>query len=101
VILPAGRVLLLRWEGIGVIEGIWTIIAAFLGIGFLAAGCSGWLLKRATIIERVLLIVGALALVYPSRMSDVLGFACVILVIVMQKLRKGVPTISGPQSATS
>lgn len=101
VILPAGRVLLLRWEGIGVIEGVWTIIAAFLGIGFLAAGCSGWLLKRATIIERVLLIIGALALVYPSWMSDVLGFACVILVIVMQKLRKGVPTISDPQSAAS
>ncbi|MBP1733683.1 MAG: transporter, fusion protein, partial [Deltaproteobacteria bacterium] len=61
VILPAGRVLLLRWEGVGAIEGIWTIIAAFLGIGFLAAGCSGWLLKRATIIERILLIAGALA----------------------------------------
>ena len=87
-VLPAGRVLLLRWEGIGVIEGIWTIIAAFLGIGVLAAGCSGWLLKKATIIERVLLIVGALMFVYPNRLSDVLGFACVIVVLVLQKLRK-------------
>jgi TRAP transporter 4TM/12TM fusion protein len=100
-ILPAGRVLLLRWEGIGVIEGIWTIIAAFLGIGFLAAGCSGWLLKRATIIERVLLIAGALALVYPNRLSDVIGFACIILVIVLQKLRKDTSAISGQQSAVS
>jgi TRAP transporter 4TM/12TM fusion protein len=87
-ILPAGRVLLLRWEGIGVIEGIWTIIAAFLGIGVLAAGCSGWLLKKATIIERVLLIVGALMFVYPNRLSDVFGFACVICVLVLQKMRK-------------
>ncbi len=87
-ILPAGRVLLLRWEGIGVIEGIWTIIAAFLGIGVLAAGCSGWLLKKATIIERVLLIVGALAFVYPNQLSDALGFACLIAVLVLQKLRK-------------
>jgi len=101
VILPAGRVLLLRWEGVGAIEGIWTIIAAFLGIGFLAAGCSGWLLKRATIIERILLIAGALALVYPSRMSDVLGFACVILVIVMQKLRKGAAETGRQPSALS
>ena len=93
VILPAGRVLLLRWEGIGVIEGIWTLIAAFLGIGFLAAGCSGWLLKRATIIERVLLIAGALALVYPNRLSDVIGFACIILVIVLQKMRKESATL--------
>jgi TRAP-type uncharacterized transport system fused permease subunit len=87
-ILPAGRVLLLRWEGIGVIEGIWTIIAAFLGIGVLAAGCSGWLLKKATIIERVLLIAGALLFVYPNQLSDVLGFACVIVVLVLQKMRK-------------
>jgi hypothetical protein len=33
-------------------------------------------------------IVGALAFVYPSRASDVVGFACLVLVIVMQKLRK-------------
>jgi TRAP transporter 4TM/12TM fusion protein len=87
-ILPAGRVLLLRWEGIGVIEGVWTIIAAFLGIGVLAAGCSGWLLKKANIIERVLLVAGALMFVYPNRLADVLGFVCVICVLVLQKLRK-------------
>jgi hypothetical protein len=34
-------------------------------------------------------IVGALAFVYPSSMSDIIGFVCLILVIVMQKLRKG------------
>ncbi len=87
-ILPAGRVLLLRWEGIGAIEGIWTIIAAFLGIGVLAAGCSGWLLKKATITERVLLVVGALMFVYPNRLSDMLGFACLIIVLLLQKMRK-------------
>jgi TRAP transporter 4TM/12TM fusion protein len=92
-VLPAGRVLLLRWEGIGVIEGIWTLIASFLGIGVLAAGCSGWLLKKATIVERVLLIVGALMFVYPNRVSDALGFACLIAVLVLQKLRKDRETI--------
>ncbi len=56
---------------------------------------------RATIIERILLIIGALALVYPSAMSDVLGFACVILVIVMQKMRKEAGTASGQPSAIS
>jgi TRAP-type uncharacterized transport system fused permease subunit len=55
----------------------------------LASGCSGWLLKRSSILERVVTIVGALAFVYPSRMSDVVGFACLVLVIIMQKLRKG------------
>ena len=89
VLLPAGRALLLHWDGITPIEGIWTIIAAFIGIGMLASGCSGWLLKRSSVLERFVTIVGALAFVYPSRMSDVVGFACLVLVIVMQKLRKG------------
>jgi TRAP-type uncharacterized transport system fused permease subunit len=89
VLLPAGRSLLLHWDGISPIEGIWTIIAAFIGIGMLASGCSGWLFKRSSVLERFVTIVGALAFVYPSRVSDVIGFACLVLVIVMQKLRKG------------
>ncbi len=89
VLLPAGRSLLLHWDGISPIEGIWTIIAAFIGIGMLASGCSGWLFKRSSVLERFVTIVGALAFVYPSRVSDVICFACLVLVIVMQKLRKG------------
>ncbi|HPH42757.1 MAG TPA: TRAP transporter fused permease subunit, partial [Syntrophorhabdaceae bacterium] len=37
-VLPSGRALLLHWEGIGVASGIWTIFAAFVGIGMLASG---------------------------------------------------------------
>ncbi len=88
-VLPAGRALLLHWEGIGIAAGVWTIIAAFIGIGMLASGCSGWLLKKSNVLERVIIIVGALAFVFPSRIGDVAGFVCLALVIVMQKLRKG------------
>jgi len=88
-VLPSGRALLLHWEGIGVASGIWTIFAAFVGIGMLASGCSGWLIKRSNILERVITIIGALAFVYPSRIGDVLGFACLLFVIIMQMLRKG------------
>ncbi|MGD9579062.1 MAG: C4-dicarboxylate ABC transporter permease, partial [Syntrophorhabdus sp.] len=88
-VLPSGRAILLHWEGIGVASGVWTIIAAFIGIGMLASGCSGWLLKKSSILERVVVIIGALAFVYPSRVGDILGFVCLVLVIVMQKSRKG------------
>jgi len=88
-VLPSGRALLLHWEGIGVASGVWTIFAAFVGIGMLASGCSGWLIKRSNILERVITIIGALAFVYPSRIGDVLGFACLLFVIIMQMLRKG------------
>jgi TRAP transporter 4TM/12TM fusion protein len=88
-VLPSGRAILLHWEGIGVASGVWTIIAAFIGIGMLASGCSGWLLKKSSVLERIVIIIGALAFVYPSRVGDILGFVCLVLVIVMQKLRKG------------
>lgn len=88
-LLPSGRVLLLKWQGIDIVAGVWTIFAAFLGIGVLAAGCSGWLFKRMTALERTIAVVAALAFVYPSRLGDVVGFAGLAFVIVSQKvLRK-------------
>jgi TRAP-type uncharacterized transport system fused permease subunit len=69
-------------------EGIWTVLMAFLGIGFLASGCSGWLLTRSTVLERTLSVIGALSFIYPSRAGDVVGFGALILVLVMQKMRK-------------
>lgn len=94
VLLPAGRALLLHWEGIGVGAGLWTIAMAFLGIGFLAAGCSGWLFKKATVLERAIIVVGALAFVYPHTYGDVIGFLCLGFVIVSQKvLRREEPKL--------
>jgi TRAP transporter 4TM/12TM fusion protein len=87
-ILPAGRVLLLRFQGIGVFEGIWTIGMAFLGIGILASGCSGWLLRRSTLVERVITIVAALAFVYPSTIADIFGFVGLGAVLLMQRFIK-------------
>jgi len=87
-VLPSGRAILLHFEGVGIAAGIWTIIAAFLGIGMLASGCAGWFLKRSTIPERAIIIVGALAFVYPHRLGDIAGFVCLFIVIAMQKFRK-------------
>ncbi|HOW56100.1 MAG TPA: TRAP transporter fused permease subunit [Syntrophorhabdaceae bacterium] len=97
-ILPAGRAILLHFEGIGYATGIWTIIASFLGIGMLASGCAGWFLKRSNILERFIIVIGALAFVYPHRLGDVAGFICLALVIIMQKLRKD--KSPAPQAAT-
>jgi TRAP transporter 4TM/12TM fusion protein len=87
-LLPAGRALLLHFEGIGITEGIWTVLMAFLGIGFLASGCSGWLLIRSTRLERAISVVGALSFIYPSRYADIVGFGALFLVLFMQRMRK-------------
>jgi TRAP-type uncharacterized transport system fused permease subunit len=85
---PFGRCFGFSMVKVGIATGAWTIVAAFIGIGMLASGCSGWMLRRSNVPERVITIIGALAFVYPSLMGDVMGFVCLLSVILMQKLRK-------------
>jgi TRAP-type uncharacterized transport system fused permease subunit len=88
VLVPAGRALLLHWEGIGLGAGIWTIVMAFLGVGFLASGCSGWLFRKSSLLERSVTIIGALAFVYPHVLGDAIGFFCITFVVISQKAFK-------------
>jgi TRAP-type uncharacterized transport system fused permease subunit len=78
-----------------VIVTSYLLAMAFLGVGFLASGCSGWLFKRDTTLERMVTVVDALAFVYPHALSDVIGFACLAFVIASQKvLRKTETSLS-------
>jgi TRAP transporter 4TM/12TM fusion protein len=54
-----------------------TNLTAFIGVGALAAGMSGWLLRRTTWFERPLLIAAGFILVYPHPVADVLGIVLV------------------------
>jgi len=85
VLDPSGVGLLLKGP-IG--NMLWVIFTAFAGIFCLAAGVDGWLLKRANLLERFLLIVAGLALVYPSTMGDAIGFGLLILAFILQKVIK-------------
>ena len=82
---PKGAGILLKGP---VVDVIWTTITAFIGIGALAGGVENWFLKRTTLYERIMLIVAGLALVYPEPLYDIVGFGLMVLVIVLQKLRK-------------
>ena len=93
VLDPAGLGLLLMgsfkklatapWGDIAVVS-----ITAMIGIAALAAGVQNWLFKKTTALERWLLIIAGLALVYPKPLLDYIGIALIAVVIVMQKLRK-------------
>jgi TRAP-type uncharacterized transport system fused permease subunit len=48
----------------------------------------GWLFGRTNWIEKWMLIVAGLALVYPTTTADVVGFGCFALVVAMQLLRR-------------
>ena len=59
-------------------------LTAALGIAAIAGGFQGWALRRATALERVLLIVAGVALVYPGVVADVVGVVLIVAVLAMQ-----------------
>jgi len=63
-------------------------LTAALGIAALAGGVQGWLFKRATVIERWLLVAAGLALVYPTALFDVIGLVLVAVVCASQYVRR-------------
>jgi len=67
---------------------ITTIISSSIGVVALSAGLMGWLLKEATYLERAMLVAGALLLIKPGLYTDAVGSVLLIIVIVIQKLRK-------------
>jgi TRAP transporter 4TM/12TM fusion protein len=87
---PKGVGILLKGP---VVDVIWTIITAFIGIAALAGGVESWFLKKTTLYERIMLIVAGLLLVYPIALYDIVGFGLMFLVVVLQKLRKTEDTL--------
>ncbi len=82
---PDGIGLLLKgnWGNI-----VWTTVTAAIGLSALAAGFTGWLKVATTKIERSLLIVAGLVLVYPSVLQDLIGIGLFATAALSQHLRR-------------
>ena len=98
VLTPEGVGLLLKMPA----GGHWSEVAAIaatacVGIGAMAAGLQGWLVRRCGWVERALLIAGGLALAYPHMYGDIIGAALVIvaLLVYIVRGRQDVQTASG------
>jgi TRAP transporter 4TM/12TM fusion protein len=69
----------------------WSIASvtftAAVGVAALAAGFQGWAIKRATGVERVMLLVAGFALVYPSIQADLLGIGLILAALAIQYFR--------------
>ena len=93
VLDPAGLNLLLQGSfkalaKASVLDIATVSVTAMIGIAALAAGVQGWVFKRTTRIERWLLILAGLALVYPRAAFDYIGVVLIAIVLVTQKLRR-------------
>ena len=82
---PNGIGLLLRGEWTNI---LWTALTALLGLTALAAGLTGWLLRRTNYLERALLIAAGLILVYPRLLQDVIGLGLFGIAFLMQYRRR-------------
>jgi TRAP transporter 4TM/12TM fusion protein len=66
-------------------EIIQTCITALIGTVGVSAGLSGYLLRPMNLLTRALTIIGGLTLIVPGIATDIIGFAMIAAVIVLQK----------------
>jgi len=69
-------------------EIISTFISASIGVIMLAGGLIGWFVWKTNIVERLLLVAGAILLIKPGIYSDIVGLIFLGLVIALQTARK-------------
>ena len=78
-------ILLINWSLPGV---VWRTAAAMLGILMLGAGAVGYLWRPTKVAERLVLLAGAVLLIFPGFWSDLLGLSCFAGVCASQRLRR-------------
>ena len=89
VLDPLGVGVLLKLpQGASWIDVAGVITLAFATMAVLAAAAQGWLLKRTTLLERLMLIVAGGLMLVPQALWDAVGIALAIVVVVMQKVRR-------------
>ena len=65
-----------------------SVITGFFGTAALAGSVQGWLLTRCGRWERIVLFIGALCLIKPGWITDIIGAAIMVTIIMLQLARK-------------
>lgn len=63
---------------------LWSVMTAVVGVILLAGSLFGWLIAYATMPQRIMLFIAALALIQPGVYSDTIGFGLAAVVLMMQ-----------------
>ncbi|MDR5682585.1 MAG: TRAP transporter fused permease subunit [Armatimonadota bacterium] len=78
-----GLLLLAPWQTVA-----YTTTTAIFGLSGLAAAVTGWFVAQATALERAVLAVAGVVLIYPSALEDVAAIAGILAVAAIQWLRR-------------
>ena len=87
---PAGLGLLLQAQPAEVVK---VTVTAVAGLAALAAGITGWALRRTLWLERLVLLASGLMLIYPSTAFDLIALALAGGVLAVQALTRPAPQL--------
>ncbi|QCJ42834.1 TRAP transporter permease [Bacillus sp. S3] len=68
---------------------IWVVFTAFIGMIAISAGVIGFWMRKMYWIERVLVFISGLCLIYPEKISDIIGLVSFGLLLALQYMFKG------------
>ncbi len=71
-----------------VINIIFALFTAIVGVICLAAGLEGWLFRKSGILERIMLVIASLLLIKPGGYTDIIGTVLLMLVLLFQLVAK-------------
>lgn len=66
----------------------WAVFTAMVGTFALVAGLEGWILRRCTLVERIILIASSPFLLLPGVLTDAAGAAGIAAVCIYQWMRR-------------
>ena len=63
-----------------------SVVTGLLGTMALGASVQGWLFIRASLVQRIILLIGALALIKPGWLTDLIGLGLLLIIVGSQYL---------------
>ena len=79
-------------------EIVLLVITALVGIFIISAGMEGFMMRKMTIVERILALAGGLCMIIPGISTDLIGLALIAVVVIIQfigkKKDKSAPTLA-------
>jgi TRAP-type uncharacterized transport system fused permease subunit len=76
----------------------WGFLSGVIGIIALGGAIQGWMIGKAGIVTRVLLAAGALLLIKPGLITDIIGFSILFLALLMMFAKR---RLSSPVAETA
>ncbi len=79
-------------------EIVLLVITALVGIFIISAGMEGYMMRRMSIVERIIALAGGLCMIIPGITTDLVGLALIAVVVAIQfigkKKDKSAPTLA-------